>query len=45
MKGLNYEVDVLLADKPESLSQVDSIVFDRFWPGMPNDMGKFAISL
>ena len=29
-KELSYEVDVLLADKHESLLQVDSIIFDEF---------------
>ena len=44
-KGLSYGVDVLYADKHESLLQVDSIIFDGFGQACPNGPGKFAISL
>ena len=44
-KELSYEVDVLHADKHESLLQVDSIIFDGFGQAYPNYPGKFAISL
>ena len=36
---------VLHADKPESLFQVDSIIFDGFDQACPNCPGNFAISL
>ena len=42
---LSYEVDVLHADKHESLLQVDSITFNGFGPACPKYPGKFAISL
>ena len=41
-KELNYEVDILHADKDGSLLQVDNFNFDK---GCPNYLGKFAISL
>ena len=44
-KELSYEVDVLHADKHESLLQDYSIVFDGFGQTCPNYPGKFAISL
>ena len=44
-KELNYEVDVLCADKQESLLQVDSIIFDEFGQACPKCPDKFAISL
>ena len=44
-KELSYEVDVLHADKHESLLQVDLINFDGFGQAYPNFPGKFAISL
>ena len=44
-KKLSYEVDLLHADKHESLLQVDSIIFDGFGQACPKYLGKFAISL
>ena len=44
-KELSYEVDVLHADKHESLLQVDLINFDGFGQAYPNFPGKFAMSL
>ena len=44
-KELSYEVDVLHADKHESLLQVDLIIFDGFGQAYPNFPGKFAVSL
>ena len=44
-KELSYEVDVLYADKHESLLQGDSIIFYRFRQACPKYPGKFAISL
>ena len=44
-KELNYEVDVLHADKHEGILQVDSIIFDGFGQACPKYQGKFAISL
>ena len=43
-KELSYEVDVLYADKHESLVQVDSTIFNWFAQACPNYPGKFAIS-
>ena len=44
-KDLNYEVDVLHADKHKSLLQGESIVFDRFGQACLKYLGKFAIFL
>ena len=44
-KELSYEVDVLHADKHESLFKVDSIIFDGFGQACPKYPGKFAIFL
>ena len=44
-KKLSNEVDVLHADKNESLLQVDSINFDGFGQACPKEPGNFAISL
>ena len=44
-KELNYEVDVLHADKHESLLQVDIIIFDGFDQACPKYLDEFAISL
>ena len=44
-KELSFEVDVLHADKYESLLQLDSIIFDGFCQAFPNYPCKFAISL
>ena len=45
-KELSCEVDVLHADKHESLLQVDDIIiFDRFDQTCPKYLVKFAISL
>ena len=42
---MSYEVDVLHADKHESLSQVDAIVFDGVGQTCPKCPGKFLMSL
>ena len=39
------EVNVLHADKHESLLQVDSIIFDKFGQTCPKFPSKFAIFL
>ena len=44
-KVLRYEVDILHADKHESLLQVDNIIFEWFGQAYPNYMGKFAIEM
>ena len=44
-KELSYEVDVLHADKHESLLQGDSIIFHGFGQACPNYLSKFAIYL
>ena len=44
-KELSYEVDVLNADKHESLLQDDNIIFDGFGQACPKYADKFAISL
>ena len=44
-KELSYEAYVSHADKNESLSQVDNIVFDGFRQTCPKYLGKFAVSL
>ena len=44
-KELNCKVDVLHADKHESLLQVDSIFFEGFSQACSRGRGKFAISL
>ena len=43
--SISKRIDILHADKHESLLQVDSIIFDRFGQACPNYQGKFAISL
>ena len=42
---LSCEVNVLHADKHESLLQVDSIIFDKFGQTCPKFPSKFAIFL
>ena len=42
---LSCEVNVLHADKHESLLQVDSIIFDGFAQAFSNYLVKFPISL
>ena len=44
-KELSYEAYILHADKHESLSQVDSIVFYGFGQTCSKYLGKFAVSL
>ena len=44
-KELSYEVDVLYAEKQESLLQVDSNIFDEFGQACSKCPDKFAISL
>ena len=44
-KELRCEVDVLHADKHESLIQVDTAIFNGFGETYPKYVGKFAISL
>ena len=44
-KELNYEVDVLHANKRGSLLQVDIIIFDVFGQACPNYPGKCALPL
>ena len=42
---MSYQVDVLHADKHESLLQVDSITFYGFGQACPDYPGKFVMSL
>ena len=42
-KELSYEVDVVHANKHESLLQVDSIIFDGFGQACPKYLVKFAM--
>ena len=44
-KELGYKVDVLHANKHESLLQVDSIILSEFYQVCTEYSGKFAISL
>ena len=44
-KELSYEVDILHADKHESILQIDSFIFDGFGQARPDYQGKSAISL
>ena len=43
--SISKRIDILHADKHESLLQADSIIFDGFGQACPNYQGKFAISL
>ena len=42
---LSFEVDVVHADKHESLLHVDSIIFDGVGQACPKYLGKSAITL